>query len=102
MKRCLFVWLSVVIASNAAVAQDTAYKALRAIGAQRGEKALGQILSISGKSGRPEPTEWIVKLDDSAARGGVRELNITNGQSPRTALRRRVATRETGQLSSRV
>jgi len=80
MKRCLFVWLSVVIASNAAVAQDTAYKALRAIGAQRGEKALGQILSISGKSGRPEPTEWIVKLDDSAARGGVRELNITNGQ----------------------
>ena len=80
MKRCLFVWLSVVIASNAAVAQDTAYKALRAIGAQRGEKALGQILSISGKSGRPEPTEWIVKLDDPAARGGVRELNITNGQ----------------------
>jgi hypothetical protein len=80
MKRCLLVWLSVVIASNAAVAQDTAYKALRAIGAQRGEKALGQILSISGKSGRPEPTEWIVKLDDPAARGGVRELNITNGQ----------------------
>jgi hypothetical protein len=80
MKRCLFVWLSVVIASNAAVAQDTAYKALRAIGAQRGEKALGQILSISGKSGRPEPTEWIVKLDDPAARGGVRELNISSGQ----------------------
>src|SRR5215471_2121527 len=79
MKRCFFVWLSVVIASNAAVAQDTAYKALRAIGAQRGEKALGQILSISGKSGRPEPTEWIVKLDDSA-RGRVRELNIANGQ----------------------
>jgi hypothetical protein len=80
MKRCLFVCLSVVIASTVAVAQDTAYKALRAIGAQRGEKALGQILSISGKSGRPEPTEWTVKLDDPAARGGVRELNITNGQ----------------------
>ncbi|MGA8655099.1 MAG: hypothetical protein WB586_03050 [Chthoniobacterales bacterium] len=80
MKRCLFVSLFVVIASSVAVAQDTAYKALRAIGAQRGEKALGQILSISGKSGRPEPTDWIVKLDDPAARGGVRELNIANGQ----------------------
>ena len=79
MKRCLSVCLSVVIASTVAVAQDTAYKALRVIGAQRGEKALGQILSISGKSGRPEPMEWTVKLDDPAG-GGVRELNIANGQ----------------------
>jgi hypothetical protein len=80
MKRCLIVCLSVVIASTVALAQDTAYKALRVIGTQRGEKALGQILSISGKSGRPEPMEWTVKLDDPAARGGVRELNIANGQ----------------------
>jgi hypothetical protein len=80
MKRCLFVSLFAVIASSVAIAQDTAYKALRAIGAQRGEKALGQILSITGKSGRPEPMDWTIKLDDPAARGGVRELNIANTQ----------------------
>ena len=80
MKRCLIVCLSVVIASTAVLAQDTAYKALRVIGTLRGEKALGQILSISGKSGRPEPMEWTVRLDDPAARGAVRELNIANGQ----------------------
>jgi hypothetical protein len=81
MKRWLFV---LVVAGACAPgfvsAQDTAYKALRAVGTQRGEKALGQVTAIVGQSGRPQPVAWRITLDDPAARGGERELDIVSGQ----------------------
>jgi hypothetical protein len=90
MKR----WLFVLLVAGACVpgfvsAQDTAYKALRVVGAQRGEKALGQVVSIVGQSGRPQPVAWRVTLDDPAARGGEREFDIVAGQisSERTPAR---------------
>src|SRR5271165_829196 len=81
MKHWLFVPIVAVALSPGFVsAQDTAYKALRTIGAQRGEKALNQVIAISGQSGRPQPVDWRITLDDPTARGGVRELDIVSGQ----------------------
>jgi hypothetical protein len=90
MKHWLFVPIVAVALSPGFVsAQDTAYKALRTIGAQRGEKALNQVIAISGESGRPQPVNWQITLDDPAARGGVRELDIVSGviSSERTPVR---------------
>jgi hypothetical protein len=90
MNRWLFVpLLAFGFAPGLVTAQDTAYKALRAIGTQRGEKALNQVVGISGQSGRPQPVDWRISLNDPAARGGVRELDIVSGQisSERTPAR---------------
>jgi hypothetical protein len=94
MNRWLSVSLLVVGFTQAFVkAEDTAYKALRTVGAQRGEKALNQVVAISGQSGRPQPVDWRISLNDPAARGGVRELDIVSGQisSERTPARPDVA-----------
>ena len=81
MNRWLSVSLLVVGLTQVFVkAQDTAYKALRTIGAQRGEKALNQVVAISGQSGRPQPVDWRISLNDHAARGGVREFDIVSGK----------------------
>jgi hypothetical protein len=72
--------MAVAFAPGFVTAQDTAYKALRVVGAQRGEKALNQVTAIVGQSGRPQPVAWRVVLDDPAARGGERELDIVSGQ----------------------
>jgi hypothetical protein len=90
MKRWLFVPLLVLGFTHGLLrAEDTAYKALRTMGAQRGEKALNQVVAISGQSGRPQPVDWRISLSDPAARGGVRELEIVSGQilSERTPAR---------------
>jgi hypothetical protein len=90
MKLWSFVLLvAVACAPGFVSAQDTAYKALRAVGSQRGEKALSQVIAIVGQSGRPQPVAWRVTLDDPAARGGEREFDIVSGQisSERTPVR---------------
>jgi hypothetical protein len=94
MNRWLSVSLLVIGFTQAFVkAQDTAYKALRTVGAQRGEKALNQVVAISGQYGRPQPVDWRISLNDPAARGGIRELDIVSGQisSERTPARPDVA-----------
>ncbi len=81
MKHWLFApMVAVALSPGFVSAQDTAYKALRAIGKQRGEKALNQVVAISGQSGRPQPVDWRISLDDPTARGGVREFDIVSGQ----------------------
>src|SRR6476660_4940235 len=81
MKRWLsFLLLGVALAPGLIFAQDTAYKALRVVGTQRGEKALSHVVAIVGQSGRPQPALWRVLLDDPAARGGAREFDIIAGQ----------------------
>ncbi len=37
-------------------------------------------IELRGERGDPVPTEWIILLADPAARGGVRELTVANGQ----------------------
>jgi hypothetical protein len=89
MKRWSFVLMAVAFATGFVSAQDTAYKALRAVGTQRGEKALNQVTAIVGQSGRPQPVAWRISLDDPSARGGERQLDIVSGQisSERTPAR---------------
>jgi hypothetical protein len=60
--------------------ENTAYNALRLVGNLRGEQTLKQVLFVSGESGNPQPGMWIIVLDDPAARGGVRELQIVSDQ----------------------
>src|SRR6267378_8216794 len=59
---------------------NTAYTALRLIGNLRGEETLKQVLALSGESGNQQPGMWTIILDDPAARGGVRELQIVSNQ----------------------
>jgi len=89
MKRWLVVSLLTVVAPGFVLAQDTAYKALKVVGTQRGEKALNQVVSVVGESGRAQPVSWDVSLSDSAASAGIRELQITSGviSSERTPVR---------------
>jgi hypothetical protein len=60
--------------------ENTAYNALRFVGNLRGEQTLNQVLSVSGESGNPQPDRWKITLDDPAARGGVRELEVVSSQ----------------------
>jgi hypothetical protein len=69
-----------VLAVSARAEENTAYTALRLIGNLRGEETLKQVLAVSGDAGNPEPGMWTIVLDDPAARGGVRELQIVSGQ----------------------
>ena len=94
MNRWLFFpLLAIGFAHSFVKAEDTAYKALRSIGTQRGEKALNQVVSISGLLGRPQPAAWRISLSDPGARGGVREVEIVSGKifSERTPARSQMA-----------
>ena len=68
---------------------ESAYKALRALGAQRGEAILNHVIEVTGVDGAPQPAVWKITLDDPAARGGVRQIEMANGQivSEHTPLR---------------
>lgn len=60
--------------------RDTAYKALRTLGNQRGQSILNRVIEVKGATGTPQPSAWKVVLDDPSARGGVREFEIENGR----------------------
>lgn len=64
----------------AGLASDTAYQALRAVGIQRGQEILNHVLEVQGRNGAPRPASWKILLDDPAARGGVRELEVVDGK----------------------
>jgi hypothetical protein len=72
--------LLLLLAVSTRAEENTAYTALRLVGNLRGEETLKQVLAISGESGRPQPGMWTIILDDPAARGGIRELQIVSNQ----------------------
>jgi hypothetical protein len=76
MRRLVLVSSVLLSVGAIARAEDTAYKALRAVGVKQGEKSLDHIVSISGRSGHPQPVNWTVLVDDSTARGGLREFDV--------------------------
>src|SRR5213079_107889 len=67
----------------------TAYEALRAVGAKFDRASINRVISVTGVDGAPQPETWKVLIEDPRARGGVREIEVTNGEvvSERTPVR---------------
>lgn len=63
-----------------ALGQDTAYQALRTFGAERGPEVLKSVIEVKGRAGAPQPETWTIVLNDPRARGGVREVGISQGK----------------------
>jgi hypothetical protein len=80
MRSWPFVCASAILLTGIGYAQVTAYAALRTVGASRGEKVLSQVLAVSGEGANAQPTRWKICIDDPAARGGVRELEVSSNQ----------------------
>jgi hypothetical protein len=80
MRSWLFVCGSTILFAVTGHTQVTAYSALRTVGSSRGEKVLSQLLAISGEGSGAQPNRWKVLIDDPAARGGVRELEVSGNQ----------------------
>jgi len=59
--------------------RETAYQALRTVGAQRSRALLDNVIEVKGRNGGPQPASWTILLNDPLARGGVREIEVTNG-----------------------
>jgi hypothetical protein len=76
MRRLVLISSVLLSVGAIARAEDTAYKALRAVGVKQGEKSLDHIVSISGRSGHPQPINWTVLVEDPTARGGLREFDV--------------------------
>src|SRR5207244_11330618 len=72
---------ALLLLGSPALAQGnaTAYEALRVVARQSGRGVLNHIVSITGVQGDPQPEKWKIILEDSGARGGVRELEIDHG-----------------------
>jgi hypothetical protein len=62
---------------------------MRTIGLQLNRDAVNHVISVTGTNGAPQPESWKILLDDPKARGGVRELEVSNDKivSERTPLR---------------
>ena len=80
MRSWLFVCASTILFAVIGHAQATAYAALRTVGSSRGEKVLSQVVAVSGEGSGAQPTRWKIWIDDPAARGGVRELEVSGNQ----------------------
>ncbi|MHA3775320.1 hypothetical protein ACXR0O_27675 [Verrucomicrobiota bacterium sgz303538] len=92
MRTTVFAILLTALAQVVSAA-DTAYTALRVIGREQGEGALNRVLEVRGRFGAPQPQVWKVTLQESGARGGLRELEIQRGKviSERTPVSRGLA-----------
>lgn len=81
----------ILLALAAGVGAATAGPALSGIKVLESQPyaATAKVVEIRGERGAPQPQEWIYLLSDSSARGGVREVVMTNGKitSERTPLR---------------
>lgn len=72
--------LGLLLFPMVAFGKDTAYQALRALSAERDKSVLNRVIEVKGYNGMPQPDSWVVLLDDPAARGGVREVEVSNGK----------------------
>src|SRR4051794_33765641 len=73
-----FATLLLLVTPALAQENATAYEALRVVGRQFGRGVLSHIVSITGVKGEPQPEKWKIILEDTGARGGVRELEIAD------------------------
>lgn len=72
-----------------AESQETAYEAIRTMAHQLNRDFVNHVITVSGTNGNPQPATWKILIDDQNARGGVREVEVTDGRisSERTPLR---------------
>jgi len=88
--------LFLLVSSVSAQEAGTAYEALRVVGTQMNRAYVDRVISVTGDGGNPQPATWKILLEDRTARGGVREIEITNGRvsSERTPVRTVVGSTE--------
>ncbi|MGH8092891.1 MAG: hypothetical protein ACREIF_05405 [Chthoniobacterales bacterium] len=83
--------IALLIFATPVLAQErpTAYEAMRTVGTQLKREYVNHVISVSGTNGDPQPATWTILIDDARARGGVREVEVSNGKiaSERTPLR---------------
>src|SRR6266403_3436082 len=63
-----------------AQANPTAYDALRTVGNQVNRDFVNRVVSVTGVDGNPQPSTWRILIDDPNARGGIREVQVTDGR----------------------
>src|SRR5260370_8551820 len=85
-KRCsiALMWktlAALLLFSTSARAQEnpTAYDALRVVGTKLNRDYVNRVISMTGVNGNPQPETWKILLEDQRARGGVREVEVANG-----------------------
>jgi hypothetical protein len=88
MSRCALFIVLMMAAGVVASPAGPVRSGLKAIEAQP-YGATAKAVEIRGERGNPHPKEWVFLLSDSTARGGVREVTVTDGKitSERTPLR---------------
>jgi hypothetical protein len=73
---------ALVLFVTPALAQErlTAYDALRVVGVHINRDAVTRVISVTGIKGDPQPETWRILIDDRRGNGGVREVQVRNGQ----------------------
>jgi hypothetical protein len=73
---------ALVLLVTPALAQErlSAYDALRIVGVHINRDAVNHVISVTGTHGDPQPATWRILIDDRRGNGGVREIQIKNGQ----------------------
>ena len=91
-----FAALLLIVTPALAEEYPTAYEALRAVGAKFDRASINRVISVTGVDGAPQPETWKVLIEDPRARGGAREVEVTNGEvvSERTPARSVVGSTE--------
>ncbi|MDP9291921.1 MAG: hypothetical protein M3O82_06120, partial [Verrucomicrobiota bacterium] len=74
---CSVVFLFVL--QIVALGRESAYQALRTLGKERGQSLLNRVVEVTGLQGTSQPDVWKIVIDDPAARGGIRELEVSKG-----------------------
>ena len=102
--RKLFCAGVLLLIATAGFAQEnaTAYEALRVVGNKLNRDYVNHVISVTGVRGNPQPETWKILVDDSRARGGVREIEVANGNiiSERTPVRTVVGSAEGATIST--
>src|SRR5438132_3006118 len=72
---------ALLLVSSTALAQEqfSAYDALRVVGEHTSRDAVNHVVSVTGVRGNPQPQTWRVLMNDRT-RGGIREIQVRNGQ----------------------
>ncbi len=66
-------------APDAQTDNDSAYTALRAMAKSLGKETLDHVAEVSGRNGKPQPTQWKIILHETVG-DGSREVDVAGGK----------------------